>query len=340
MTLKRVGLVGTGAIARHHARQWQKLPVTLAGYYDVRPEAAQAFCDQFGGRAYPSLDALLADVDVVDICTPAVAHKECVLAAARAGVPMVCEKPLARHLQDAREMVEACDRARVPLFVAHVVRFFPQFARAHELVESGLIGRPGVVRTIRAGSFPRFGGSESGKIYGNFALSGGVILDVCIHDIDFQRWCCGEVERVFARGLTFAGHPERDHALLTLRFASGAIGHIEGSWAHPPGQFRTRLELAGDRGLIEWDSTQPQPIQAAQLDENGTVHRTTASPLAPEDDPYCAELAHFLHCLETGEPFRVSPHDALMAVQIALAAIASLRRGEPVEVATFQEDAP
>jgi predicted dehydrogenase len=335
--MTRVGLVGTGAIARHHALQWQKLGVTLSGFYDIVPAAAEPFRQQYGGRICASLSELLAQVDIVDICTPAVAHKECVLAAAQAGVPIVCEKPLARHLADGEAMIEACERAGVPLFVAHVVRFFPQFAAAKEMIDRGVIGKPGVARTIRGGSFPRAVGAQISSVYSNFNLSGGVVLDVSIHDIDFLRWCCGEVERVFARGLTFSGVPERDHALMTLRFASGAVGHIEGTWAHPPGQFRTRLEIVGDKGLVEWDSREPGPYVAAIVDDSGEVQRATPSLLADLDDPYCLELAHFLAHVQQGTPLRVTPYDAYMAVKVALAAIESIRIGKPITLATFHE---
>lgn len=342
--MKRIGIVGAGAIARVHADRWEKMPdVEIAGYYDILPEAAQRAVDRYGGRAYATLDALLDDVDAVDICTTAVAHKEPVLAALEAGVPAVCEKPLARHLMDCYEMVEAVERTGTPLFVAQVVRFFPQFAKAKETLDSGALGSPGVIRTVRGGSMPRIGAGWSSGVantsyYGDFAQSGGVILDVSIHDIDFVRWCFGEVERVFARGLMFAGEP-RDHALITLRFENGAIGHVEGSWAYPPGKFRTRFEIAGSRGLVEWDSLDRDPVEIVILDpETGPAPTaSSASPLATEDDPYYAELAHFLHCIKHNKPFRVLPHDGLMAVKIALAAIESQRRGEPVRIEGFEE---
>lgn len=332
--MKRVGILGPGAIAQVHLAGWQQLPVTIAAHYDLRPEMAQRAADQYGGKACTSLDEFFDSVDIVDICTPAAAHKENVLAAAAAGKPMVCEKPLARHLRDCEIMVEACEQAGVPLFVAQVVRFFPEFANAKAVIDSGAIGKPGVIRTIRAGAFPR----TLGSFYGNFEKSGGVILDVGIHDIDFHRWCMGEVERVFARGLTFAGQPQRDHALITLRFASGALGHIEASWAGPATQWRTRLEISGDEGMIEWDSEGEAPITSILRNEADTGKiRATLSPLGPDIHPYKAELAHFLHCLETGEPMRVTPRDALMAVKVALAAIESVRTGKPVEIATFTE---
>jgi predicted dehydrogenase len=215
------------------------------------------------------------------------------------------------------------------LFVAQVVRFFPQFARAKAVVDAGSIGKPGVYRSVRGGG-PPYSGSR--KWFMDFEKSGGVIMDVGNHDIDFARWCMGEVERVFARGLTFDQDCEVDHALITLRFTSGAIGHIECSWAHPKGQFVTRVEVAGDAGLLEWDSRKDQPMKSAVLQDGG-VTRASSSPLAAEDDPYYRELAHFLECLENNTPFLVSPHDGLMAVKVSLAAIESMRRGQPVTLA-------
>ena len=327
--MKQIGIIGAGGIGRYHAERWQQLPVEIAGFYDVRRESAEAAAQRFGGKAYDSVEALVANVDLADVCTITTAHKEGVLAAAAAGTAVICEKPLARTVADCEEMVAACEAAGVPLFVAQVVRFFPQFEKAKEIVDSGQLGDPGVIRTVRAGSMPAWG---QRSWFHDFEESGGVIMDVGIHDIDFVRWCFGEVTRVFSRGLSFAGENGRDHALTTLRFANGAIGHIESSWAHPPGQFRTRFEIAGTEGLMEWDSQKDAPFRLAQLHEDGTVDRNTASPWATENDPYYAELAHFLDCLENGTSCRVTPHDGLMAVKVSLAAIESVRTGMPVTI--------
>lgn len=337
--MTRIGIVGAGAIARHHATQWNKLPVTIGAVYDIEPDRTETFCAHFGGRACNSLDELLSLVDVVDVCTPTDNHMPIVLAAAAARVPIVCEKPFGRYISECERMIEACEATNTPLFVAHVVRFFPQYARAKEVVDSGAIGRPGVIRSARAGAFPRPGTSFGSSFYGDLTRSGGVILDLGIHDIDYQRWVGGEVERVFARGLSFAGLAAVDHAFLSLRFTSGAIGHIECNWALPPGQFHTRLEIAGDAGLLEWDSTDPPPLVWVRPDaaNPGQSLQGGGSPLAPQDDPYCRELAHFLDCLERGVPFLVTPYDAMMAVKVALAAQESIRSGLPVEIANFQE---
>ncbi len=336
--MTRIGVIGTGAIARVHLDAWQRIPVDLVGYFDIDRTAAEKAAAVYGGSVYDRLEDLLAGVDMVDICTPGTAHKGPVLAAAAAGKAVICEKPLARTLADAQEMVDACAAAGVPLYVAHVVRFFPEFALAKAQLDSGGIGEPAVIRTTRAGSFPRPGGAFSSNYYGDFDSSGGVIHDVAIHDIDFHRWCFGEVTRVFTRGTTFSEDPRNDHALIVLRFENGAIGHIQASWAHPAGLFRTRLEIAGTEGLVEWDSLESPSLISHQRDATDRgLERSERNPISPAEHPYYAELAHFVDCYERNIPARVSAHDALMAVKVSLAAIESMRTGKPVDLATFEE---
>jgi predicted dehydrogenase len=171
-------------------------------------------------------------------------------------------------------------------------------------------------------------------------------MDVSIHDVDFARWCLGDVERVFARGLDLAEGQPHSHALILLRFKSGAIGHLEGSWAYPPGHFRTMFEIAGDQGLVEFDSLAPAPLTVTMKMNNGAMNNEQAvgvpvseSPLYPTDDPYYRELEHFLTCLEHGNEFLVSARDGLEAVKLSLAAIESMRTGRPIDLDEFEEQA-
>jgi UDP-N-acetylglucosamine 3-dehydrogenase len=336
--MKRVGIVGAGLTGGLHAERWARLPVELAGFYTRTPAHARTAAERYGGCAFPSLAALLTEVDVVDICTPTPSHKDLVLAAAAAGKDILCEKPMARHLRDATEMIAACESAGVRLFMAHVVRFFPEYARAKAILDSGQLGRPGVIRTVRGGNFPA---PDTQNWYVDFEQGGGVIMDMLIHDIDYARWCFGDVARVLARGLTFSDVADADHVLLTVRFRNGAIGHLEGSWAFPPGNFRTRLEIAGDGGLLEVDSLHRPPIQVTLKQEGAGLAAgvpVPESPMHPGDDPYFCEIAHFVECLESGAEFLVAPQDGLEALRIALAAIESLRSGWPVDLETFEEE--
>jgi predicted dehydrogenase len=335
--MKRVGIVGAGLTGEMHAERWGRLPVEVAGFTTRTPERAQAAAERHGGRAFPDLKALLSAVDVVDICTPTPTHKDLVLAAAAFGKDVICEKPMARRMRDAEEMMAACEAAGVRLFIAHVVRFFPEYARAKAVLDSGRLGRPGVIRTVRGGNFPA---PDTQNWYADFEQSGGVVLDLLVHDIDYARWCFGDVATVFARGLTFSDVPNADHVLLTMRFQNGAIGHLEGSWAYPPGNFRTRLEIAGDEGLLEFDSLETLPLSLTLKQEGASLAAgvpVPESPLHSTDDPYYREIEHFLSCLESGDDFLVSPQDGVEAVRIALATIESLRTGRPVNVETFEE---
>jgi len=336
--LRKIGIVGAGGIGTWHAHRWTQLQenqdgrVALAGFFDLSTAAAENAANKYGGRVFRSLEELLEAVDVVDVCTSTPHHRAPVLAAAAAGKDIVCEKPLARNLRDAQEMVQACQDGGVRLFVAHVVRFFSQFALARNCLQNGDIGRPAVIRTVRGGAPPGPGGRQW---FTDFEQSGGVVMDVSIHDLDFARWCFGDVEKVFARGLTFAGVAPYDHALITLRFRNGAIGHVEGSWAYPPGRFRTGFEIAGDRGLMEWDSHDPAPLTLTLKSTHapGTPSAPQPQdPLMPHDDPYYVELEHFVDCLESGTPFLVSAEDGLEAVRLSLAAIQSMQTGLPVQL--------
>ncbi|MEZ4609670.1 MAG: Gfo/Idh/MocA family oxidoreductase [Caldilineaceae bacterium] len=251
-----------------------------------------------------------------------------------AGTAVICEKPLARSLADCVEMVGACRRLGCRS-IRPMVRFFPQFVRVRGAGQRR--GRSGCDPHHLRGAFPGRA-AVSSAYYGDFARSGRVVLDVGIHDLDFQRWCCGEVTHVFTRGTTFTEDPRNDHALITLRFANGAIGHVQCAWALPSGIFRTRVELAGDEGIAEWDSLDvPSLLVQRRNDDDTGVETRGHSPWDTELQPYYAELAHFVDCFENGAPPRVTGHDGLMAVKLALAAIESMRTGAPVEIATFQE---
>jgi predicted dehydrogenase len=149
-----VGVVGAGFMGDTHLEAWraENVPALI---YDVHPERAQAMAARHAVSAAPSLDELISAADIVDVCTSTYRHREVVERAAAAGRHVVCEKPLARSIEDGEQMLAACARASVRLFVAHVVRYFPEYAAAHEAVRSGEIGKPGVLRLKRASFRPR-----------------------------------------------------------------------------------------------------------------------------------------------------------------------------------------
>jgi predicted dehydrogenase len=328
----RVGIVGAGFMADTHAASWRALGVRELTAFSPDHAHLREFTQTAGVRASESLEALVDGADIVDVCSPTDLHREAVLAAAAAERHVICEKPLARSAADGAAMIEACQRAGVRIFVAHVVRYFNEYAAAQAAVAEGKIGRPAVLRFRREAFRPR---RAPDHWFFDEERSGGLILDLMVHDFDAARWFGGEVESVMARRVRDASGADIDYAIAILRHTSGALSHIVGAWAYPPPTFRTGFELAGDAGLIEFESVHQEPIARyllpAEPDMDGPA---VGLPLSPTDeDPYTQQLADFLQALATGTEARVTPADGLAALRIALAAIESSKSGRPISPA-------
>ncbi|GIV20111.1 MAG: dehydrogenase [Armatimonadota bacterium] len=324
----RVGIVGVGTMGRTHASAYTKLPNTqLVGFYDAISDAARRVASQFGVQAFDSYEAMLEQVDMVDICTPTPTHLSLVLQAASAGKHILCEKPLGRTLEQCEQMIDAAHKAGVTLMPAQVLRFFPEFKQAHDLVLAGAVGKPAAIRTRRGGPYPR----AANNWYADFEQSGGPILDMVIHDFDWLRWTFGEVERVFAKALTFKKINYVDYALITLRLKSGAIAHVEANWADPSG-FKVDFEIAGDAGMIAFDSRFAMPLTVAKQEAGGGGGGVAVpeSPLA--EDPYMLEIKHFVDSVQAGQQPSITAEDGMKAVEIALAAIESARTGKVIRL--------
>jgi myo-inositol 2-dehydrogenase/D-chiro-inositol 1-dehydrogenase len=321
----RVGIVGAGSMGAAHAAGWSATGAELMGFVSAGHESARELAARFGGNAYRRYGELLEKVDVIDLCVPTDLHHPMTLEAAAAGVHVVCEKPLALSVDDGREMIGACERAGVRLFVAMVVRFFPQYRAAAALVRDGAIGEPGVLR-LRRVSFPPHAGESSW--FHDVRRSGGMLLDLMIHDLDYAAMLAGDVVRVHARAPHDSDMP--NYALVTLRFANGAIALVEGGWAYPPGLFRTGFDLAGSGGVIEWDSDSSEPVHRYHGTGGGHQERVGLPLSVLAEDPYTTEIRHVHRALERGEPFEVKPAEALAALYTALAARESLRTGRAV----------
>jgi myo-inositol 2-dehydrogenase/D-chiro-inositol 1-dehydrogenase len=323
----RVGIVGAGSMGSAHAAGWHAAGADLVGIVSAGHASARQLAERYGSDAYRSHRELLGKVDVIDLCVPSDLHHPMTLEAAAAGVHVVCEKPIALSVSDGREMIGACERAGVRLFVAMVVRFFPQYRSAARLVRDGVIGEPGVLRLRRVSYPPRLG---EPSWFHDQRRSGGMVLDLMIHDFDYARVVAGEVVRVHARTTRGSEVQSVRYALVTLRFAGGAIALVEGGWAYPPGLFRTGFDLAGSNGVIEWDSDSSEPIRRS-LTAGGDGPAGVGLPLSVlAEDPYTTEIRHVHRALEQGEPFEVSPQESLEALRIALAARESLRTGRAV----------
>jgi len=328
--MHKVGIIGCGGMGRGHAGNLSAIPgVEVVATTDKNPAAAEALAKVYGAKVYADTPSLLdtAPVDIVAICTPTDVHAEVAIAAAKNGKQILVEKPLARTLEQADQVIAAVEKVGVRMLVGHVLRFFPEYVTAKGLLDGGQIGRPAVCRTTRASHHPR--GSDDW--FADYEKSGGVVLDMLIHDFDLVRWYFGEVERVYCRGLAYAGLDHIDYALITLRHASKVITHVEASWALPAGNFMTKLEIAGDEGLLDFNNESSVPLKVLRKQTGDELAPGVIVPESPvAKSPYRLEDEHFISCLDSGAPFAVSPQDARAALAIGLAALESERTGQPV----------
>jgi predicted dehydrogenase len=246
-----VGIAGAGMMGRVHCNSYKNVKgARVRAVCDPIRERAETVASSCGAAWYDDFDVMLENesLDIVDICLPTFYHKEYALKAIKAKKHVFCEKPVASSLEDARLMRDAAADGNVKLSVGQVVRFFPAYTRAAEIISDGKIGAPRLIRTTRTGAFPSTGANNW---YDDASLSGGVLMDLVIHDFDWIRHNFGEVERVFARSLFSRGVKGMDHCMVTLRLKNGTIAHVEGSWAYPPGSvFGTTFEIIGTKGQI------------------------------------------------------------------------------------------
>ncbi|GGD82640.1 hypothetical protein GCM10010911_46010 [Paenibacillus nasutitermitis] len=185
----KVAIVGSGGMGHLHASAFAAMPgVEIVGVCDIYYALAKELAYKASTRAFVSFEALMGTVkpDVVSLTIPSYLHKEYVLKAAGLGVHVICKKPISLSLDDAYEVVDICERHRVRLFVGHVVRFFPEYVQMKEKIDAGNIGKVGVAHLKRVGGYsddvrPWFKEEEK---------SGGVIVDLMIHDIDLY---CGHL---------------------------------------------------------------------------------------------------------------------------------------------------
>ena len=328
-TMVGIGLIGAGGMAGVYADCIAEMPnADLVGV--ASPNTAASFVAEHApsATAYSSAGELCADeaVDAVAILTPTHTHADLVDTAAEAGLDIICEKPLARTLDEAHRIKQAVDTAGITFMTAHVVRFFPEYAKAADLVESGDIGEPGVAYTRRA-----FGFEGTRGWFDDHEKSGGVLLDLAIHDFDYLRSVLGEVETVFTRHTEWSVEARSEVSMTMLTFASGVIGHVEAWLIEVPGiPFTTAFELAGDDGLIEFDIESTRPITT--WDESG--HHVPRDPIGDEvpfgRDPYRAQLDEFVEAIETGGEPAIPVEEGIASMRISLAAIESAERGMPV----------
>ncbi|WP_405594258.1 Gfo/Idh/MocA family oxidoreductase [Streptomyces sp. NBC_01410] len=321
-----VAMIGAGFIARTHLPAWIALGARVR-VFSTDSQAAR-LAAEFGITEASTLEEALEWATVVDICTPTATHRDIALAAFAAGAEVLCEKPLALAPSDALAMTHAAAKAGRHLYPGHVVRFFPAYVRLHDAINSGALGRVAVARFTRTGRYPTWS-----PWFADPALSGGIVTDQMLHDMDIARWLFGEVVTIHAtqRGHHPAPTPEEAVATgsATLTHASGVISQVLGVWGPPATPFRYTFHVAGSNGTLTHDSLAHPSLRlvgGADAEDDGVPTGDFG------EDPFAAEIREFAAAFQGGPAPRVTALDGVAAVQIAAAARQSVATGLAVAV--------
>ena len=329
-----VGVVGVGDMGKRHAENIRSLvaQARLVAVADADAARAKRVAAELEVEAaYSSLEDLLEhkDVHCVVIASPDKFHAQAIRTAAAAGVDILCEKPLALNLSDARAALDAVAKAGVRLQIGFMRRYDPAYATAMKRIEAGEIGDPVVFKSIgRDQNAPPLAAYQS-------HLNGMLFYNSTIHDFDLARWLVrDEVSEVHAY-TTCAVRPEVAQygdivaGVVNLKYQRGAIGNIE-SYVQAVYGYDIRTEIVGSKGSIFVGSLLGN--SATLLSSNGGIETLADHFLTRFADAYLAEVRDFVQNMLNNQPPRVTGEDGLRALEIAVAAENSYLQSKPCKV--------
>ena len=325
----RLGLIGLGQMGGLHAENLVRSPqVDLVRVVDAVEEVARAAGDELGVEWATRYEDLLEDSELegVVVVTPTPLHAEMVEQAAAAGKHIFCEKPIALELEPTVRAIEAAAAAGVKLQVGFHRRFDPDWAAAAERIHAGELGDVYLFRTSLRDKRP--------PSMDYVAVSGSFFVDVTVHDLDTARWLVGEIEEVTAVGAAlsdpaFAELGDIDHAVVTLRFASGALGVIDNSRSAGYG-YECSAEVMGSKATVRIDRHRrvynewltPGQASVDRMDDFKELFR----------EAYRRELEDFAAAIRDDRAPAVTGEDALAAFVLARTCDQSLREGRTIRV--------
>lgn len=328
----RVGVLGAGRIGQLHLENLvRRIPeAEVVAVADVVKEAARHCAHEFGiTKAYDDPGKVIVDpsIEAVLICTSTDTHAELIVAAATAGKHIFCEKPLALDLKEIEAALEAVEKAGVILQVGFHRRFDPTFRRLKELLDGGAIGKPWLLKITSYDPAP--------PSLAYIKASGGIFLDMTIHDFDMARYLLGEVEEVYAAGAALVDPQigeagDIDTAVVTLRFRNGSFGVVINCRKAVYGHDQ-RIEVLGETGGLFAENPRPHEIHLF------TSQGYTSAPLhhffvERYREAYIEEMRAFLTAVREGGAPPVTGWDGKVAVVMGYAAKKSLAEKRPVRL--------
>ena len=340
-----VGIIGAGFIGRNHFNKYEELTdrAKVVALCDKEEDRRSGDWSQVGGnvgdmqgikrdlgdiKQYADWRKLITDpkVEMVDVCVPTYLHREMATAALEAGKHVLSEKPMALTVEDCDAMLAAAAKAKGKFMIAQCIRFWPECVWLKQAVDDRRFGPLKALHLRRQASTPDW--SFDNWIL-NPELSGGAILDLHVHDVDYMLFMLGKPKSVTAQAYQRTGGGyDRVHALW--HYDPELIVQIEGAWDLPPAfGFNMGFTAVFEEATVLLDINTGKPLTLLKPDGS------TETPKMPSDkDGYFNEIVYFLDCIERNKtPKTSTPAESRDAVAIALAEVQSAKTGKPVSIA-------
>lgn len=322
-----VGIIGLGFMGKMHFRCYKAMKnVRIAAICDVDSSkflakagtagniaGADKPLDLKGIELYTDADKMFAEakLDAVSITLPTYLHCEFTLKALEAGVHVFCEKPMAMTAAECQKMVDAAQKAKKKLQIGHCIRFWPEYGKAKEIIDSGKYGK------VLSATFQRLSLTPTWS-WKNWLMdgkkSGGAALDLHVHDSDFVQYLFGMPKQVFARGVK-GPSKDIDHIVTSYLYNDGKVVTAEGGWVMTPGfGFEMSFNIALEKATMSYDCTKNPAFKLAPL--KGKVQ----FPKVVKGDGYSCELQHWVKLLQGQKmPAVITPTGSLNSVKLVLA---------------------
>ncbi len=326
----KIGLVGNGSIANCHLSAYERLYdagiAEVVAFCDIRPERLEKerlyrFTE---ARTYSDIDLMLekeaGNLDFIDVCTPTYLHSEHAIKAMKAGFNCLSEKPMARTVQQAEEMIKVSEETGKTLMIAHCCRFHAAAYEIKNIIESGEMGK------VVSADFRREGGSDDGSPwFREFELSGGVTLDLHIHDVDLIRWMFGMPKAVATAGVNCFSKGGGYDAISTNFMYDNMFVNANCNWQIRKNRFNVRtMRVNFEKGYVYTERGGERQTAVKILKNGEETSFVEKLPL----DGYFEEIKYFISCLEKGKKTEFNPlEQSLDNIKIVMAEIESSDKG-------------
>lgn len=333
----KVAIIGCGGIGKFHSTVYTLLQdAKVIATADIRLEHAEQAAKPHGAKVYLSLSDLLANEkpDVLDICTPTYLHPEMSVQALQLGMNVLCEKPIALDLRQAKAVIEASCSSQGIFMVAQVIRFWDEYVFIKKCLQENTFGKLKAAWFSRTGSAPMWS-------WDNWFLdenrSGLAPFDLHIHDVDYLHFLLGQPQSVRSRWISSPDMPALSYMRTEYKYEGlGPIG-AEGGWFRAKLPFLAAFRIVFEQAVLDYRSdgrlmcypadAEPYPIQlAAEIKAPSNINIDSVR-------PYYNEIRYFLDCIISGnKPSIVTPQDSLASLNMLLSEIRSAKSGKTIPV--------